>query len=42
MDRFIKLIVLIGALWAIDVVAYGGRYSTAVWEQANYEGQTVQ
>lgn len=41
MGRFLKLIVLIGALWALDVVIYGGRYSSSVWEQANYQGQMV-
>jgi hypothetical protein len=42
MGKFLKLIVLIGVLWALDLVAYGGRYSSAVLEQANYQGQMVQ
>jgi hypothetical protein len=42
MGRFLKLIVLIGVLCVVDAIAFGGRYSTAIWEQANYEGQTVQ
>jgi hypothetical protein len=42
MGRFLKLIVLTGALWAIDVVAFGGRYSAAVWQDANDQGQAVQ
>jgi hypothetical protein len=42
MSTFIKLIVLIGALWALDVVAFGGRYSASVWQDASDQGQAVQ
>ena len=42
MGRFLKLFVLIGTLWAIDVVTFGGRYRAAVFEEGNYAGQTVQ
>jgi hypothetical protein len=41
MRSFLILIVLIGALAAIDAIAYGGRYRTAVWQEANYQGQMV-
>jgi hypothetical protein len=41
MRSFLILIVLIGMLWAIDVFAFGGRYNTAVWQGANYQGQKV-
>ena len=41
MRSFLILIVLIGTLWAIDVFAFGGRYSKAVWQEANYQGETV-
>ena len=42
MGKFLNLIILIGILWVVDAVAFDRRYSTAVWEQAHYEGQTVQ
>lgn len=42
MGKFLKLTILIGALWALDMVVYKGRYSSAAWEQANYHGQMVQ
>ena len=41
MGNFLKLIVFIGALWAADAIAFGGRYSTAVWEEAKDQGQQV-
>jgi hypothetical protein len=41
MRSFLILIVLVGTLWAIDVFAFGGRYRTAVWQEGNYQGQTV-
>ena len=41
MGKFLNLFILIGILWVVDAVAFDGRYSTAVWEQAHYEGQTV-
>ena len=41
MGHFLKLIVFIGALWAADAIAFGGRYSTAVWEDAQDQGQQV-
>jgi hypothetical protein len=41
MRNFLILIVLIGMLWTVDVFAFGGRYSTAVWQEGNYQGQTV-
>jgi hypothetical protein len=42
MGNFLNLIILVGILWVVDAVAFGGRYSAGVWEQARYEGPTVQ
>ena len=39
MRGFLVLTVLIGALWAIDTVGYGGRFSRAAWLEAKYHGQ---
>ena len=39
MRIILSLLVLIGALWAADTLAYGGRYGRAVWTEANYRGQ---
>jgi hypothetical protein len=41
MGIFLKLIVFIGALWVVDAIAFGGRYSAAVWQGANDQGQQV-
>jgi hypothetical protein len=41
MGNFLKLIVLIGTFWAVDAIAFGGRYRTAVLQEANYQGETV-
>lgn len=41
MRSFLMLILLIGALWAIDAIAFGGEYSTAIWQEANYQGQKL-
>ena len=41
MGTFFKLIVLIGALWLVDALAFGGRYGMAIQEQANYQGQRL-
>jgi hypothetical protein len=41
MGHFLKMIVFIGALWAIDAITFGGRYSAAVWEEATDQGQQV-
>jgi hypothetical protein len=38
MNNVFKLFVLLGA----DAIAFGGRYSKAVWEDGNEHGQTVQ
>jgi hypothetical protein len=42
MRKFFHLAVLIVALWTIDLLAYGGYYSSTVLEQASYQGQMVQ
>lgn len=42
MNNVFKLFVLLGALWSVDAIAFGGRYSKAVWEDGNEHGQTVQ
>jgi hypothetical protein len=42
MNTIFKLVAFIGVLWVVDILAYGGRYSSAVIEQASYEGQMVQ
>jgi len=42
MNKVFKLFVLLGALWAVDAIAFGGRYSRAVLEDGNEHGQTVQ
>lgn len=39
MHRLLFLVVLIGALWAIDTYALHGRYSHAVWEEVNYQAE---
>ena len=36
---FVALVAVISALWAIDVLAFNGRYSQAFWLQAYYQGQ---
>ncbi len=42
MRVFLTLIVLIGALWAVDTFANGGRLSSAAWSQAVYQGKLFQ
>ena len=42
MNKAMKLIAFVGSLWLLDLVVYDGRYSSAVWDQANYQGQMVQ
>ena len=39
MQRFLFLAVVIGALWALDTYAFQGRYSRALWEEANHQVQ---
>lgn len=34
-------VVVVGALWAIDVYRMDGRYSKAVWQQSSIEVQTL-
>ena len=37
MGNFLKLIVLIGAPGQYDAIAFSGIYSSAVWQEANYQ-----
>jgi hypothetical protein len=37
--RALIILVVIGALCATDRLAFGGRYSSAVWADAQYRGQ---
>jgi hypothetical protein len=39
MRSFFVLILAIGALWAIDVFAFHGRYSQFIWQQAKFQGR---
>jgi hypothetical protein len=40
MPHLLFLIFAIGGLLAFDAVQYEGRYRTAVWQDAKYQGQT--
>jgi hypothetical protein len=39
--RSLLVLAAIGALWAIDVSAFKGRYSSAVWQDVNSRGQQL-
>jgi len=39
MRGFVILTIAIGALRALDVYAFKGRYSQAAWREANSQGQ---
>jgi hypothetical protein len=39
MRSFFGLILAIGALWALDVYAFDGHYSRAIWQEAQSQGQ---
>jgi hypothetical protein len=39
MRAFVSMIVLGAALWAVDRIAFEGRYSNAIWREATNEGQ---
>ena len=41
MRGVVTLIVLIGVLWAVDAFGFKGRYSQALWQEANYRGQKL-
>jgi len=41
MRTFFILIVFISMLWAIDAIAFSGRYGTVVWQGASYQGQKL-
>ena len=40
MGRLLSLAVLVGALWAIDLYAFHGRYQAAALEEVDYYAQT--
>ena len=39
MRNFFIFIFAIGAFWAFDVYAFDGRYSQAVWQEAQSQGR---
>ena len=39
MRSFFILIFAIGAFWALDVYAFDGHYSRAIWQEAQSQGQ---
>jgi hypothetical protein len=39
MRGFVALAIVVGALWALDLYAFHGRYSQAAWQETNYQGQ---
>jgi hypothetical protein len=41
MRVFVRLAIVVCALWAIDTYAFGGTYRQALWQEARYQGQTV-
>ena len=40
--RVFQLITIIVGLWAVDALAFEGRYRRSAWEAANYQGQKLQ
>ena len=41
MRNVLVLLLALGVLWSIDVLAFDGRTSTAVWEETGVQGQIV-
>ena len=41
MRAIFVLTVLIGVFWAIDTLAFDGRYTQTVWREAKYQGQQI-
>ena len=41
MRRLLSLAILVGALWAIDLYAFHGRYWAAAGEEMNYYVKTL-
>ena len=39
MQRFLFFAALIGVLWALGTYAFQGRYSAALWQEANYQAR---
>jgi hypothetical protein len=42
MRSFFVLILAIGALWAIDVFTFHGRYSQFIWQKAKFQGRQLE
>ena len=38
---FVPTVVIIGTLWAIDALAFDGRYTKAAWQEAKFQGQQL-
>jgi hypothetical protein len=41
MRVFVRLAIVVCALWAIDAYAFDGLYRQALWREAQYQGQMV-
>jgi hypothetical protein len=41
MRGFFLLVLVVGALWAVDEYAFDGRYSQAAWLEAQSQGQQL-
>jgi hypothetical protein len=41
MRAFLVWIVITSALWALDMLAFGGYYSQAAWQEAKIQAQTL-
>lgn len=39
MRTWLLMLLLVGAVWVLDEVAFDGRYSRAAWVEAKYRGQ---
>ena len=37
----VSTVVILGTLWAIDTLAFEGRYTQAVWQEAKFQGQQL-
>jgi hypothetical protein len=41
MRVLVKLAIVVCALWAIDMYAFGARHSQALWQEAQYQGKMI-